>query len=318
VHWAGESFQAGGADFVAGTIVIEGRRGTQGRVEGLASELGLDFVGLAAAPGVALYELHTPKIGLYKSWVSNMDEGWTRWVLEQSEFPLDTLHDADIQSGDLERYDVIIVPSQSPGRIMAGHASGTMPAEYVGGLGVEGAAALKAYVQGGGTVVALDDATDFAIEQFGLPVENAVRNVPQQNFFIPGSLIRLTVDTDQPTAFGMQEDAAAFFVRSRAFDVTTPARAGEMRAPDQPVDVVARYAEDDLLLSGWALGADRYLAGKPAVVQVRSGEGAVVLFGFRPQFRGQPRGTFKLLFNAIHGAAADLPKPDIADISPEG
>jgi hypothetical protein len=318
LHWAGESFRAGGADFDAGTIVIEGRRGTQGRVAGLASELGLDFVGLAARPAVALYELHTPRIGLYKSWVSNMDEGWTRWVLEQSEFPLDTLHDADIQNGNLESYDVIIVPSQAPGRIMAGHSPGTMPAEYVGGLGVEGAAALKAYVQGGGTVVALDEAADFAIEQFGLPVRNAVRDVPQQDFFIPGSLIQLKVDTDQPTAYGMQEDAAAFFVRSRAFEVTAPARAGEMRAPDQPVDVVARYAENDLLLSGWALGADEYIAGKPAVVKVRSGEGNVVLFGFRPQFRGQPRGTFKLFFNAIHGAAADLPKPDIADISPGG
>ena len=318
VHWAGADFQVDGASYDAGAIVVEGSRGTSGRVESIASELGLDVVGLATRPSVALHQLRTPSVGLYKSWVSNMDEGWTRWVLEQSEFPLDTLHDRDIQSGDLAGYDVIIVPSQSPRGIMAGHALGTMPPEYVGGMGVEGAAALKRYVEAGGTVIALDDASDFAIEQFGLPVRNAVANVSEQEFFIPGSLIRMKVDTDQPAAFGMQQEAAAFFVRSRAFDVVSPARAGDMQGPPPPVDVVARYADKDLLMSGWALGAEKYLAGKPAVVKVRSGEGDVILFGFRTQFRGQPRGTFKLLFNAIHGAAADLPKPDIADISPEG
>lgn len=318
VHWAGEGFQVGGISYDPGTIVIEGRGSTRQRVDGLARDLGLDFVGLAERPSAALYQLRSPRVGLYKSWVPNMDEGWTRWVLEQAEFPLDTLHDADIRNGDLSRYDVIIVPSQSPSGIMTGHAPGRMPPEYTGGLGVEGAAALKRYVMEGGTVVAMDDASDLAIEQFGLPVRNAVAGVPEQDFFIPGSLIRLNVDTDLPTAYGMQRDAAAFFVRSRAFEVVSPARAGDMTALPQPVDVVARYGEDDLLLSGWALGAERYLAGRPAVVRVRLGEGNVVLFGFRTQFRGQPRGTFKLLFNAIHGATADLPKPGIADISPEG
>jgi hypothetical protein len=309
VHWAGTDVQAGGRIFETGAIVIEARSGTQDRVEGLANELGLDFVGVASRPDAELYRLSTPRVAMYKSWVSNMDEGWTRWLLEQYEFPLDTLHDADIKSGDLSDYDVIIMPDQSPERIIKGHEPGTMPSEYVGGLGVEGVAALKGYVEGGGTVIALDAASDLAIEQFGLPVENAVSDVPSSDFFIPGSLVGLEVDKGHALAYGMQQEGAAFFVRSRAFDVVQPARAGEQQAPEQPVEVVARYATHDLLKSGWALGEDRHLAGKAAIVRARLGQGDVTLIGFRAQFRGQPGGTFKFLFNAIHGATLpDLPK----------
>jgi hypothetical protein len=224
VHWAGAQMQAGGTVFDPGAIVIENRRGTQDRVEALAQELGLDFSGLAGQPDVQLHRLSTPRVGLYKSWVSNMDEGWTRWLLEQYEFPLDTLHDADIERADLSRYDVIIMPDQSPERIMKGHEPGTMPSEYVGGLGVEGIAALKQYVEAGGTVVALDQASDLAIEQFGLPVRNAVAGVESSEFFIPGSLVGLEVDTSHPLAYGMQQDGAAFFVRSRASGRTAGSR----------------------------------------------------------------------------------------------
>ncbi len=175
-----------------------------------------------------------------------------------------------------------------------------MPPEYVGGLGVEGAAALKRYVERGGRVVALDEASDFVLEQFGLPIRNATASAPEQEFFVPGSLIRISLDPGHPIAYGMPAEAAAFFVRSRAFRVVGPARAGEQRAPAPEVEVVARYARDDLLLSGWALGEQKHLAGRAAVVRARLGAGDVVLIGFRPQFRGQPRGTFKLLFNALH------------------
>jgi hypothetical protein len=242
---------------------------------------------------------------MYKSWEPNMDEGWTRWLLERYEFPLDTLHDADIRGQDLSRYDAVILPSASSEEMLHGHAPGTMPPEYGGGLGVEGAAALKAYVQQGGTVIALDDASDFAIDQFGLPVRNVVRNVPDSDFFIPGSLIALRNDPAHPLAYGMRPEGVAFFVRSRAFSVVSPARAGEQQAPAQPVEVVSRYPDDNLLMSGWALGAEQYLAGQPAVVRVRSGDGDVVLIGFRSQFRGQPRNTFKLLFNAIHASTLE-------------
>ncbi len=308
VSWASAGFQAGGASFAPGTIVVEAGSGTADRVAALARELGLDVTGLGRDPGVARARLAAPRVGLYKSWDPSMDEGWTRWLLERYEFPLDTLHDADIRRGDLARYDVIILPDQSPEEMLRGHPPGTMPAEYTGGLGVEGAAALKRYVEAGGTVLALDGASDFAIEQFSLPVRNAVAGVREEDFFIPGSLIALAADSTHPLAYGLPSRGAAFFVNSRAFRIAPMAQAGEHRVPPPPVEVVARYAQDGLLLSGWALGEDRHLAGRPAVVRVRMGEGDVVLVGFRAQFRGQPRNTFKLLFNTIHHATIAPPQ----------
>lgn len=316
VYWAGSEISTGGKKFEAGSIIIRNRgEKTRQRLEHFARELGLDFDGLEQALSTSLHRLRLPRVGLYKSWVSNMDEGWTRWLLTEYAFPHDTLHDADVRGNDLGRYHAIILPDQSAERILNGHLPGTMPAPYVGGLGIEGAMALKKYVEDGGTLIALDGACDFAIEQFGLPVRNAVARVPSSRFFIPGSLIRLSVHTGHPLAYGMPQEAVANFVRSRAFEVVRLERMGEggkekiPEAPAPPVEIVARYAKKDLLMSGWALGEKRYLSDKPAMVSVPLGKGRVVLIGFRVQFRGQPRGTYKLLFNAIHAATLEqMPK----------
>jgi hypothetical protein len=243
-------------------------------------------------------ELTQPKVGLYKSWVSNMDEGWTRWLLENYEFDFTTITDADLRTGDLSGFDAIVLPDQDAARILTGHLAGNMPEQYTGGVGAEGTASLKRFVERGGTLIALDHAADFAIEQFGLPVRNVVRGLGSDQFFIPGSLIRITVDTGNPLGVGMQEEAAAFFVESQAFSIVPAAGEGDVRTA-RDLDVVARYAADDLLVSGWELGAAQHLAGRGAVVRVAVGGGNVVLIGFRSQFRGQPRGTFKLLFNSI-------------------
>jgi hypothetical protein len=283
------------------------RRGpeAEGLIEELAGGLGVSFTGLRSEPAGTMRPLELPRIGLYKSWQANMDEGWTRWILEQYRFPVDTLHDADIRAGDLSRYHAIILPDQGARSILHGHAPGTRPEGMTGGIGLDGMLRLQRYAEGGGRIVAFDGATELLIDQLALPLRNAVAGIPSERFFIPGTLIRIDVDTTHAIARGMPESAAASFVRSAAFDVRGGSAAG--------LDVVARYAEGDLLLSGWALGADRYLADRAAVVRVPVGRGDVVLFGFRPQFRAQPRGTFKLIFNALHGAAArDLPGPAAA------
>jgi hypothetical protein len=235
-------------------------------------------------------------------------------LLEDYAFVVDTLHDADIRSADLSTYDAIVLPHQSGNGILHGHRRGAMPDAYVGGVGLEGALALKAYTERGGTLIALDAATEFVIDQFGLPVRNAVAGRSASQFFIPGSLVQVEIDTSHPLGYGMQPQAAASFGQSRAFEVIPQDRTGEggreeiEYTPRPPVEVVARYAEDDVLLSGWALGAERYIGGKAALMRVGVGDGEVILFGFRPQFRGQPRGTYKLFFNALHGATlADRP-----------
>ncbi len=313
IYWSGGAFLAADSTRPAGTFVIERSRGTQKRVEVLAAELGLDFRGLAEKPNVSLHRMERPCVGLYKSWVANIDEGWTRWLLQRYAFEVDTLHDATIRGGNLAAYDAIILPDQWAGGLLHGHRPGTMPEAYVGGLGVEGAAVLKHYVEQGGTLIAFDSAADFAIEQLGLPVRNVVEGLSTTEFFIPGSLIRMDVRTGRPMAAGMQNEVAAAFSRSRAFETIRPDQMGEggrsdiEAPPPLPIGVVARYAEDDLLMSGWALGEEQHIAGKAALMNVPLGEGNVVLFGFRPQFRGQSRGTYKLIFNALHLAAMDAP-----------
>lgn len=312
VYWLAEATRADGHNFEAGTILIKSSGdATKERVEKLAQQLGLDFTSVDKMPNGQHHQLKLPRIGLYKSWVANMDEGWTRWLLRDYAFPLDTLHDADIRKADLSQYHAIVLPDQSASRMLNGHEPGTMPAEFTGGLGLEGTLALKRYAEQGGLLVALDSASDFLIEQFGLPVRNAVENVPSSRFFIPGSLIRLEVETGHPLAYGMPQEAAANFVRSRAFSIVRMDAMGEggkeklPELPAPPVEVVARYAKKDILMSGWALGEKRNLAGRAAMVRVPVGKGSAVLIGFRPQFRGQPRGTYKLLFNALHAATLD-------------
>lgn len=311
---ADQGFGAGPGAVHAGAFVVRSGPGVDETVRSLAEELGVDFLGVASQPQATLDPLRLPRVGLYKAWHSRVDDqGWTLWLMEQYEFAVDTLHDADMRAGDLGAYDAIILPAHPGQEILLGNLPGTMPDEYVGGVGAEGAARLEEFVRAGGTLIAFDQATEFPIDQFGLPVRNAVEGLPPDQFFIPGSLIRTEVDTTDALGRGMQPEVAGFFSQSRAFEVVRLPRGSEgghentaeAAAPD--VDVIARYAQDDLLMSGWAMGEERYLAGRPAMVSAGLGSGQVVLFGFRPQFRGQPRGTYKLLFNAIVRAAVRRP-----------
>ena len=306
VSRAGQSFAAGGEDYPAGSFIVEIRnQESRDRVNEIAQTMGLDFTGLSNSPNITLETQRPVRVGLYKSWVANMDEGWTRWLLENYEFDLETLTDNDVRNSELARFDAILLPSQSANELLNGHTPGTMPEEYVGGIGLAGALQLKRFAEAGGTLVVLDEASDFAIQQFGLPVENTVADTTDRQFFIPGSLIRATVDTAHPLAAGVQEELATSFVNSRAFGTVSIPRTregGEERtaeSPEQPVETIVSYAAEEILMSGWALGEEEYIAEKAAMIKVRMGEGSIILFGFKPQFRGQPRASYKLLFNAL-------------------
>jgi hypothetical protein len=334
VSWSNAVFRDGRTTFDAGTFVIESTGGqTAARIEALATELGIDFAGLRSNPSDDISALSLPRVGLYKSYVAFMDEGWTRWLLEEYGFAPVSLTDEDIQSADLSDFDAIVIPhpdgrvffKNNVDKILTGHAPGMMPDEYVGGLGLEGAYALQKFVQEGGTIVTLGDASSFAIGQFGLPIRNVVAGASSEYFSIPGSLLRATVDTSDPLGYGMADEVAVNFVNGAAFDILGQAgcvddllnqrhcrevaRGGR---PLHPTPVVARfdsivdYAADAeaVLMSGWAAGTE-HIATKSAMARVPHGDGEVIVFGFRPQFRGQPRGTYKLLFNALHAATID-------------
>jgi hypothetical protein len=282
---------AGDREMGPGAYVIRAGTVTPERLDSLATALGIDFVGIRREPRSTALALELPRVGVYKSWMASSDEGWTRWMLDTYEFAVDTLHDAEIREADLSRYHAIILPDQRAESILHGHEPGSRPAGMTGGIGLEGMLRLKRYIEDGGRLIAFDGSAQLLIDQLALPVRNVVEGLPSEQFFVPGTLLALEVDEDDPLGWGMPTDAAAFFVRSSAFSTTGA----------EP-EVAARYARENTILTGWALGEER-LAGQAALVRVPLGSGDVVLFGFRPQFRGQPRGTFKLVFNALHGAA---------------
>jgi len=229
-----------------------------------------------------------PRVALYKSWQEPIPEGWQRWVFDQHGLAYDTLHDADIRSGRLGEYDVLILQSQSARSILDGFRPGQVPAEYVGGLGERGANQIRSFVQRGGRLVAIEEATEFAAELLGLDVRDATAGLADTEFYIPGSILRAELSPGSDVTDGLDDEVAVWFWgSSRAFDVD-----------DARVRVLARYGEGDPLLSGWALGG-QHLSGAPAILEANVGAGSVVLFGFQPNYRGQSVGTWPLLFNAM-------------------
>lgn len=250
----------------------------------------------AGAEGRARRRL--PRIGLYQPWTGSIDEGWTRWLFEQYGISYTTLHDSDFRKGGLRaRFDVIVLPNADAQSILWGIDSTRIPLQYAGGMGESGATALSDFVRGGGTLVCLDGSSNFAIARLNLPVVNALAGEasgPQVlRFYAPGSIFGTVLGgvevPKSPVTLGVTDSLLVYFENSAAFTVSAPARA-LATYPDQP------------LRSGYARFQER-LAGKASLVEAPVGSGWVILFGFRPQFRGQTHGTFKLLFNAVLLAA---------------
>jgi hypothetical protein len=230
-----------------------------------------------------------PRIALYKSAQEPMEAGWTRWVFDQHQLRYDTLKDARVRAGDLRRdYDVIVLQSQSPASITNGNRPGSQPPEYTGGIGDAGAEALAAFVRAGGRLVAIETATELAIDMFDLPVTDATDGLRSTEFYVPGSILRVDVDAAHPIGAATGSSTHAWYGGdSRAFDVS-----------GQGVRVVARYGADNPAVSGWILGPE-HLAGKPALLEATVGNGSVVLFGFQPNYRAQSVATWPLLWSAM-------------------
>jgi hypothetical protein len=291
VFWAKALIRDGNQEFSAGTILVEGH-GRESNLREIAKTSGADILGLQAKPTGAMYRLQAPRVGLYKSWVASMDEGWTRWVLEQYGFSFATLTDAEIRAGDLhQNFEVLILPDQSARSLERGHDPEAMPQGYANGLGEIGIFQLRTFVESGGTLIALDSATELPIQHFWLQVRNVVAGLPRQKFNAPGSVLRVLADTRHPLAYGARREEAIFVNNSPAF------RASEGQ-------VILTFPTASLLLSGWLEGDDQ-LVGQHALVEVPLGAGRIILFGFRPQFRGQFRATYRFLFNALFYATME-------------
>jgi hypothetical protein len=301
VSWVTNSFSAGGYQYPAGSLVVPYFKGAEPVVARIANDVGLRVDGVKGKPPADVQQVGRGRIALYKPWIENIDEGWTRWLLEQYEFRFTSVNDADIRAGNLRtKYDAVILPSAPAERLIAGNPSGVMPPEYAGGLGEAGIDALKKFVEAGGMLVCLDQSCGLAIDAFALPIRDVARS-DDSKFFCPGSILRVELEGSQPLAFGMIPRTAGFFAFSSAYEITPPrttpdGHGGNVAPPT--VQTVARYGEKDLLLSGWIEG-EQIIAGRTAVAQAAVGAGRVVLLGFRVQHRGQSFATFRLLFNAL-------------------
>jgi hypothetical protein len=227
------------------------------------------------------------RVGIYRSEAPNMDEGWTRFVFDTFNVPYSSVRDAEVKQGQLEsKYDVIVLPSQ---RLSVRDTPQSSSGEETPTAGMTDASvdSLKNFVSSGGTLVCFDAACEMTIKQFKLPLRNVLEGVRSSDFYCPGSILSIDVDNSNPIAHGVPRSMNAYFINSSAFEATDPA-----------VRVIARYAKDNVLRSGWLLGESK-VRGQIALAEAHMGKGRVVLFAFRPQHRGQTWGTLPLIWNAL-------------------
>ncbi len=299
---SGEGFNA-----AAGSFIIKNTPNVQKTLPGLLDKWHVKAYMLDNINDIPKAPLIRHRVGLYQSWKSNMDEGWTRYAFDSMGIPFKTLHNKDFKGTKKkkanlkENFDVIVFASENADIIKTGkpsasspyrrYYSGSTPPEYEGGIGKEGIEALKAFVEEGGILVTLNRACGLVFKEFKSPVRNAIENVPRSKFFCPSSILKITVDNKSPIGYGMPKEAASMFSGSLALSTQIPSGYWDRK-------VVASYPKEDILLSGWLMGED-VIARKAAVVDTKYKKGHIILIGFRCQHRAQSHGTYKFLFNAL-------------------
>lgn len=291
ITWLAEDFSANGKSYPRGSMLVRNHSNLESELQKITEDLHVLFESIKTLPEVPAYKIKFPRLGVYKSWTGSMDEGWTRFVLEQFEFSFQSLSNQDIRKGNLEQgLDVILFPDMGNQTIINGLSDKDIPAKYAGGIGEVGIKNIKTFIQNGGALITLNSASEFGLKSLGLNVENRAAGLERTEFFIPGSLLQVINNMAHPIAYGYNRDTAIFFRRSPVF------------APAEGVSV-ATYPVHSLL-SGWATG-EEYLVNRSAIVDVPFEKGRIILIGFPAQYRSQSHGSFRYLFNAIfYGAAS--------------
>jgi hypothetical protein len=319
VYWLTELTEAAGATRGPGTMFIPAGPETEDTLRTAAAELGLTFIGVREPPVGPALKLRPVRIGLWDRYGGSMPSGWLRWILEEFEFPFEPVFPQTLDTANLaSAYDVLIfvtgaIPDQD--RATRGSQGAprptreTVPEEFHDRLGAvtvgETVPKLRAFVEQGGTLLALGTSTSLA-RHLELPLTNHLveklpgggdRQLTRDDYYVPGSVLRMRVDNTHPLAFGMDEEVDVFFNNSPVFRLE-PDAAREGATP------VAWFDRDTPLRSGWAWG-QHYLEGGVGVVDAAVGEGTLLLYGPEVTNRAQPHGTFKLVFNGIYYGSAD-------------
>lgn len=291
-----------------GTFLVKNSPEARKALDGLLARWPIPIKGLADISGVDKAAVKFPRVAIYQSWRGNMDEGWTRYMLDDLGIEYTVLHNKDFK-GTKDRkvnlkagFNVLIFASENVDLIKTGRPgqqsefarffrAGTTPPEYEGGIEKEGIDAVRSFVEEGGVLITLNQAVELATRELGAPARNALSGVDRTKFFCPTSILKLKVDNSSPLGYGLDEEVGAIFSQSLALETWTP-------PADWDRKVVAHYPEDGVLMSGWLLGED-YLARKAAVVDARLKKGHIALIGIRAQHRAQSHGTYKFLLNAL-------------------
>jgi hypothetical protein len=321
VYWLKSAEKADGEDLGTGAIWVPSSAAAKSVLEKSAKDSGVPVHAVAKAPTGEAMKLKPIRIGLYDSYGGSIPSGWTRWLFEQYEFPFQVVYPAALDAGDLKsKFDVIVFTDGAIRRGGAGGRGGggggfggaldpeSIPAEYQAMIGRisddKTMPQLKKFVESGGSIVTIGSSTSIA-EVFGIPVTNHLvekgpdgkdRALPGEKFYIPGSLLRTRIDNTNPLAYGMPEQVDVFYDNSPVF------RMGPTAAMKK-TNTVGWYSGAEVLDSGWAWG-QQYLDGGAAVAEASVGEGKVVLLGPEVNFRDQPHGTYKLLFNGLYFGSA--------------
>lgn len=282
-----------------GSFVVKNERDVYNKINSQVRNLGLEIKLLDDIADTNLVEIKSKKIGIYQPWITSMDEGWTRLVLDSFYFDYIVLHNQDIkEKKTFDELDVLILPSMGASAIVEGREFREqrridlpqIPEEYSGGIGKQGVDNIREFIRKGGTLVALGEASDFVIEQIGVPVRNILKNVSIKEFFAPGTIVKLKINApDNPLAYGLRGYVPAYMINSIAFE-TSPY--------SNEVSTIASFDNAEILLSGYLLGAEK-IKGKSALCEVPYDKGKIIMFAFRTQHRSQTWATFKFLFNAI-------------------
>ncbi|HEX4951469.1 MAG TPA: M14 metallopeptidase family protein [Blastocatellia bacterium] len=328
VYWIKQPFSANGKTYPAGTIFIPAKTTTQAKLDKLTA-LGLNFEAATTKPSGELFKLRALRVGLWDRYGGSMPSGWTRWILEQYECPFTVVYPQTLDAGDLaSKFDVLIfvtgaIPAQRVERPGGGPGGDTgeffgrmpnpqeLPEEFRGWLGNVTAdktiPQLKAFLEAGGSILTIGTSTNMGYHA-GLPMANALmekvgdneRPLSRDKFYVPGSILRVSIDNTNPLAYGMPSQADVFFDNSPVFRL-------KPEASLKGVKPVAWFDSDKPLRSGWAWG-QKYLQDGVAVIDANVGKGKLLMFGPEIAFRAQPHGTFKFLFNGIYYGRAETVK----------
>ena len=272
-----------------GAIVIGGV--SRASLGDLSKKYAVSFLAVDKTPEHVI-SIHKARVGLYRPWDPSIDEGWTRWILEQYGFKPISLYNADMHSGDLrDRVDVIILPDMRQSQLMDGYRDGIVPGEYAGGLGEEGLDNLRDFVRHGGTLVAFNQTAATLVPLLSLPVKNVLEGLKSDKFFCSGALLRVELSsTDRPITYGLPGEPIVMFEQGPAF-ATQPGFHGA---------VLARYPQDSSPLESGLLLHPDAIEDKIAALELPYGSGRIFLYGFKPQWRAQSHGTYKFFMNALY------------------